>query len=80
MDDRNLILTYVPESKYLTYNEALALALKRDEQAADAFMQGVPDSEKMPVLVTRMPESEKRSLRQRAGLRPWEPWSAVGGT
>ena len=53
-----MILTYVPESEHLTYDEALALAEKRDEQAADAFVQSVPDSEKLsgPVLVTQMPD------------------------
>lgn len=52
----DLILAHVPESEYLTYDEALALAEERDEQVADAFMQSVPDSEKMPVLITRMPD------------------------
>ena len=53
-----MILTYVPESEHLDFDEALALALARDEQAADAFVQSVPDSEKLSgsVLVTRMPD------------------------
>lgn len=38
-----MILTYVLESEHLTYDEALALAEKRDEQAAEAFEQSVPD-------------------------------------
>ena len=61
-----MILTYVPESEYLGFDEALALAEKRDEQAADGFMQSVPDSEKLsgPVLVTQMPEEEREFLRQ----------------
>ena len=58
MADLNLILTYVPESEHLSYDEALALAEERDRQAADAFKLSVPDSEKLsgPVLVTRMPD------------------------
>lgn len=51
-----MILTYVPESEHLSFDEAHVLAEERDEQAADAFMQSVPDSEKLPVLVTYMME------------------------
>lgn len=46
----DLILTYVPESEYLAYTEAQALALERDRQAADAFKASVPIEE---ILVDR---------------------------
>ena len=41
-DGIEMVLAHVPESEHLTYDEALALAEKRDEQAADAFVQSVP--------------------------------------
>jgi len=37
-----LILTYVPESEHLAYDEALALAEERDAQAASEFEASVP--------------------------------------
>lgn len=93
-----LILTYVPESEYLDYDEALTLAEKRDEQAADAFMQSVPagvfpysydealhkrlaDAEraasKRPVLVTRMPEEEKKFLQGPEFLKIHGEWTTL---
>lgn len=45
-----MILTYVPESEHLDYNEAQALALERDRRAADAFKASVPIEE---ILVDR---------------------------
>ena len=41
-----MILAYVPESEHLDYDEALALALKRDQLAAEQLRLSVPDSEK----------------------------------
>jgi hypothetical protein len=38
MERREMILAYVPEAEYLSYIEALYLAINRDEDAADAFV------------------------------------------
>lgn len=42
----NMILTYVPESEHLAYDEALALAEERDARAASEFEASVPSSER----------------------------------
>ena len=69
----DLILAYVPESEYLTYAEAHALAEERDRQAADALRLSVPDSEKLsgPVLVTQMPDDY-------GGVRTFTPLKITG--
>lgn len=48
-DEMNFILTYVPEywefPRYMTYEEALALAKERCEQAANELKESVIDAE-----------------------------------
>lgn len=44
-ETNDLILAYVPESEHLTYNEARALALRRDRQAAEQLRLSVPIEE-----------------------------------
>lgn len=72
----DLILAYVPESELLTYAEAQALALKRDRQAAEQLRLSMPESETL----REAKHWSTGSLREHAGLRCWEPWSAVGKT
>lgn len=76
----DMILTYVPESEHLTYDEALALAEKRDEQAADALELSVPGDEKFltpDVLITQMIEREKDFRRDWLPLMLDEDWGAL---
>lgn len=67
-----LVLTYVPESEHLTYDEAQALAEKRDRQAASEFGASVPITEKL------LSPDELIAWIAQDGFRPSYTWEPVG--